>query len=255
MSTTQDHEIRLEKLTKSAQFDQCVALQDTVWGYEPSDAMSQKVFLLASEIGGQVIGAFEGDALVGYAMALPGVRNGHAYLHSHHLAVLPALRNRGVGRRLKLAQREDAIVRGIELMEWTFDPLEIRNAHLNIAKLGAVIRRYRRNFYGSSSSPLQGGLPTDRIVAEWWLKSKRVERTLRGETTVFEVKEQVTVPASIYEWKASPMYREAARKLQASNAAVLEGAFASGLTVLGYKRGSEGDGTFQLGHWDESLGY
>ena len=74
-----------------------------------------------------------------------------------------------------MLQREDALARGFELMEWTFDPLEIKNAYLNIERLGAIARRYNVNQYGITSSPLQGGLPTDRLVAEWWLKSKRVE--------------------------------------------------------------------------------
>jgi predicted GNAT superfamily acetyltransferase len=255
LSAEQSSAFRIQKLNTFADFDRCVQMQDTVWGYEPSDAMSQKVFLLATQIGGQVLGAFEGDEFVGYAMALPGVRNGHAYLHSHHLAVLPAWRNQGVGRRLKLAQRDDALSRGIELMEWTFDPLEIRNAHLNIARLGAVVRRYRRNFYGASSSPLQGGLPSDRVVAEWWLRSRRVEETLAGKQPAFKVEEQVQVPAQIYEWKASPHYRETARELQAGNAAALESAFDAGCTVLGYQRTPQGDGTFQLGKWNEALEY
>lgn len=253
MSTAQGGEIRIENLTTFAHFDRCVALQDAVWRYEPSDAMSQKVFLLASQIGGQVLGAFEGDEMAGYAMSLPGVRAGQAYLHSHHLAVLPPWRNKGVGRRLKLAQRDEALARGIALMEWTFDPLEIRNAHLNIARLGAIVRRYRPDFYGPSSSPLQGGLPTDRVVAEWWLRSARVEKALQGEAPEFEVEEQVRVPASIYEWKASAMYRETARELQANNAAALQHAFASGRAVLGYRRSAEGDGVFLLGRWDEGL--
>lgn len=253
MSATHDGEIRIETLTSFAQFDRCMELQDTVWGYEPSDAMSQKVFLLASQIGGQVMGAFEGGEMVGYAMSLPGVRDRQPYLHSHHLAVLLPWRNKGVGRRLKLAQREEALGRGIALMEWTFDPLEIRNAHLNIAKLGAIVRRYRPNFYGASSSPLQGGLPTDRVVAEWWLRSERVERALRDETLEFAVERQVRVPASVYEWKASAMYRETARELQASNAAALQHAFAAGQAVLGYRRSAAGDGTFLLGCWDEAL--
>ena len=115
------------------------------------------------------------------------------------------------------------------------------------------MRRYRRNFYGQSSSPLQGGLPTDRVVAEWWLRSPRVEEVLRGEAPQFAVEEQVKVPAAIYEWKASPMYRESARELQASNAVVLETAFASGLAVLGYQRSADGDGTFLLGKWSEAV--
>ncbi len=256
MSTTQHPSpIRIETLTSLADFDRCAALQDEVWSYEPSDRMSQKVYLLASRIGGQVLGAFEGETLVGYAMSLPAHRNGHLYLHSHHLAVLPPWRNLGVGRTLKLAQRDDAIARGIDLIEWTFDPLEIRNAYLNIARLGAISRRYTRNFYGASSSPLQGGLPTDRIYAEWWLKSDRVTQTLAGNPPAITVAETLTVPAEIYAWKADPAHRDEALALQSHNAAALEAAFAKGLSIIGYQRGESGDGHFQLGTFNESLAY
>lgn len=248
-------EIKIVPLCEHADFDRCVAIQDEVWSYEPSSRMSQKTFLLASQIGGQVLGAFDEEKMVGYAMSLPGVRNGHAYLHSHHLAVLPEWRNYGVGRRLKLAQRDDALTRGIELIEWTFDPLEIKNAHLNIAKLGAIIRRYRRNFYGESSSPLHGGLPTDRVFAEWWLKSDRVVRALHGEQPRAQIIEHVDVPAALAEWKASPATRDQARKVQEANAAALEAAFARGLAVLGYKRNEQGDGSYLLGKWDEDFSY
>jgi len=248
-------EIQIRPLREHAEFDLCAEIQDTVWSYEPSARMSQKAFLLATQIGGQVLGAFDGDTMVGYAMSLPGVRNGHAYLHSHHLAVLPAWRNAGVGRRLKLAQREDALARGFALIEWTFDPMEIKNAHLNIARLGAIARRYRHNFYGDSSSPLQGGLPTDRLVAEWWLKSDRVVRTLNGEQPRAEIAEQVDVPATISEWKAAPATREKARSVQSANAEALESAFARGLAVLGYARNEQADGSFLLGKWNEEFSY
>jgi len=256
-SITQDvkSKIRIEALTELEQFDRCVELQNTVWSYDLSGMMTQKVFLLASQIGGQVLGAFDGATLVGYAMGLPGMRNGHAYLHSHHLAVLPEWRNYGVGRRLKLAQREDAMARGFELMEWTFDPLEIKNSYLNFAKLGAISRRYRHNFYGASSSPLHGGLPTDRIYAEWWLKSDRVKKALAGETPVIDVAERVQVPAAIYEWKASDEERPLALALQQQNAEALQSAFERGLSVLGYERNEQGDGTFLLGVWNENFLY
>jgi predicted GNAT superfamily acetyltransferase len=217
--------------------------------------MTQKVFLLASPIGGQVLGAYDGNMLAGYAMSLPGVRNGHAYLHSHHLAVLPPWRNLGVGRKLKLAQREDALQRGFELMEWTFDPLEIKNAHLNIAKLGAIVRRYRRNFYGPSSSPLHGGLPTDRIYAEWWLKSDRVTRVLAGETPIADTAEQVDVPAALADWKMNDLERPRALQVQGQIATALEDAFARGLAVTGYERTAAGDGRYLLGRWNENLSY
>jgi predicted GNAT superfamily acetyltransferase len=247
--------IRIESLISLDQFDRCVALEEAVWGYDPADLIPRRMFLLASRIGGQVLGAFADDTLAGFAMALPGYRNGRAYLHSHMVGVLPQYRNLGIARALKLAQRDDALTRGIELMEWTFDPLEIKNAHLNIARLGVIVRRYQRDFYGPSSSPLQGGLPTDRVYAEWWLRSQRVEKVLRGETPQFQVADQVSVPAEIYQWKADLAHRDGARGVQARNALALETAFASGLSVLGYQRNERGDGIFQLGIWDESGGH
>jgi len=149
-------------------------------------------------------------------MAIPGSRSGHPYLHSHMLAVNEKYRNQGLGRGLKLAQRDDAIARGFELIEWTFDPLEIKNAFLNIVRLGAIARRYTINQYGVSSSPLQGGLPTDRLVAEWWLKSKRVSSALQeGSLPKFQTELNISVPAQIYEWKASESGRGRASKCKA----------------------------------------
>jgi predicted GNAT superfamily acetyltransferase len=248
-------EIRIESLTELEQFDRCVELQLAIWSYSEGDLIPRRMFLIASRIGGQVLGAFHGDLMAGFAMALPGYRNGHPYLHSHMVGVLAEYRNAGVGRRLKFAQREDALARGIELMEWTFDPLEIKNAHLNIAKLGAISRRYKRDFYGPSSSPLQGGLPTDRVYAEWWLRSERVTRVLAGETPHIQPVQHVDVPAEIYDWKASTDHRETAREVQSRNAATLESAFARGLSVIGYERSPKGDGRFLLGVWDEQLVY
>jgi predicted GNAT superfamily acetyltransferase len=253
--TNEPGAIRIETLSELEQFTRCVEVEEAVWGYDPADMIPRRMFLLASRIGGQVLGAFDGETMIGFAMALPGFRNGHPYLHSHMVGVLPGYRNRGIAKTLKLAQREDALARGIELMEWTFDPLEIKNAYLNIAKLGAIVRRYKRSFYGPSSSPLQGGLPTDRVYAEWWLRSRRVEQVLQGHTPMIAVTQQVEVPAEIYAWKASAEDRGKAREVQAGNAEQLETAFAHGLAVVGYQRTEHGDGQFLLGPWDEALGY
>ena len=153
----------------------CVALQKEVWNFTDAELVPLRMFVVAEKVGGQVMGAFDGERMVGFALSVPGTRSGRVYLHSHMLAVHKDHRNGGLGRRLKLLQREDALARGIELIEWTFDPLEIKNAYLNIEKLGAIARRYNINQYGITSSPLQGGLPSDRLIAEWWLKSERVE--------------------------------------------------------------------------------
>src|SRR2546430_7745858 len=164
----------------------CVALQKEVWNFSDSDLVPLRMFVVAQKVGGQVMGAFAGSEMIGFALSVPGTRSGHVYLHSHMLAVKKDHRNSGLGRRLKLFQREDALSRGIELIEWTFDPLEIKNAYLNIGKLGAIARRYTCNQYGMSSSPLQGGLPTDRLVAEWLARSKQVAGALGGQGNTAE---------------------------------------------------------------------
>jgi predicted GNAT superfamily acetyltransferase len=241
------------------ELEACVQLQIETWGYDESDVIPRKTFLVAQSIGGQVIGAFdtrivggEAQSLVGFVLSLPGVkaRSGQpqAYLHSHMLAVREAYRNRGLGRELKQEQRREALSRGIRRIEWTFDPLEIKNAFLNIHRLGAIVRSYRPDFYGVSSSRLQGGLPTDRLVAEWWLDSERVQSIVGGQAiAAHTIEMRINVPASIYEWKASEVGRERALTVQSRNRIEFQEAFSRGLAVLGFTRDREGNGVFELG--------
>ncbi len=237
-------------------FRACVALQKEVWNFTDSELIPLRMFVVADKVGGQVIGAFDGDVMVGFALSVPGTRTGHIYLHSHMLAVRKDYRNAGLGRRMKLMQREDALARGIELIEWTFDPLEIKNAYLNIEKLGAIARRYNINQYGITTSPLQGGLPSDRLIAEWWLKSQRVETLLAtGKNPSVSIDESIVVPAEIYDWKAAPETRDKARQVQERNREAFLRAFAEGLGVLGYERDAAGNGKFLLGRWDEKWSY
>lgn len=230
----------------------CVSLQREVWKFTDAELVPLRMFVVAEKIGGQVIGAFDDGKLVAFALSLPGSRGGHCYLHSQMLAVQSAYRNAGLGRQIKLFQRKDALARGFDLMEWTFDPLEIKNAYLNIERLGAIARRYHVNQYGITSSPLQGGLPSDRLVAEWWLKSKRVENLLdQASREEFETLKTISVPAQIYEWKASPATRERAREVQERNRKDFLQAFSEGLAVLGYERDPQGAGKFLLGRWND----
>ncbi len=238
------------------EFEACVRLQQEVWQFSDYDLVPLRLFVVAEKIGGQVIGAFDDSTLVGFALSLPGERAGHPYLHSHMLAVRESHRNSGVGRHIKLFQRKDALARGFELIEWTFDPLEIKNAHLNIARLGAIARRYNINQYGVSSSHLQGGLPTDRLVAEWWLRSQRVKALLEGGASpTFETESTVHVPAGIYAWKASDADRPKAGEVQSANREEFLRAFRAGLAVLGHEVDAAGNGIFQLGRWDEDWSY
>jgi len=244
--------IELRHCREVAEFQACVDLQREVWGFSDADLIPVRMFVVASKIGGQVIGAFAGQTLVGFALSIPGSREGRTYLHSHMLAVRERYRNAGLGRRLKLAQREDAIARRFELMEWTFDPLEIKNAYLNIEKLGAIVRRYTINQYGISSSRLQGGLPTDRCIAEWWLNSRRVRQLLvEGRSITVKPETVIMVPAHIYEWKTDPATRDRARETQLMNRQHFLNAFSRGLAVLGYERDQKGNGSFLLAHPEE----
>ena len=235
---------------------ECIALQKEIWNFTDAELIPLRMFVVAEKVGGQVMGAFDGNEMVGFALSVPGTRSGHIYLHSHMLAVRKEHRNSGLGRRLKLLQREDALSRGIELIEWTFDPLEIKNSYLNIEKLGAVARRYNINQYGITSSPLQGGLPSDRLIAEWWLKSRRVETLLAtGKNPSFSQQAAIEVPAQIYQWKATTETRSKAQQVQERNRKQFLKAFDEGQTVLGYDRDAEGDGKFLLGGWDENWSY
>jgi predicted GNAT superfamily acetyltransferase len=260
----------LRKCETLREMQACFALQKEVWKFADVDLIPVRMFVVAAKIGGHVIGAFverdensdgqsdvnSHDELIGFALAIPGMRNGHYYLHSHMLAVRQSHRNGGLGRRMKFYQREDALARGFELMEWTFDPLEIKNAYLNIEKLGAIARRYNVNQYGITSSPLQGGLPTDRLVAEWWLKSKRVEAVLANAPPAkFECHAHIAVPAEIYKWKAEANTRKQAQVVQQENRERFLREFAEGQSVLGYERDEAGNGQFLLGRWNEGWQY
>ncbi len=176
-------------------------LEQAVWG--ASDLhVPLPIYVVAHDTGGQVLGAFHSGRIVGFTLAMPGVREGRPYLHSHMTAVLPEFRNLGIGRRLKLYQRQDALARAINLVEWTFDPLEVRNAHFNLVRLGAIVRRFVPDCYGVTASPLHAGLPTDRLVAEWWLDSPRVlERLAAKLPSGSKIAARIRLPSNIVELK------------------------------------------------------
>jgi predicted GNAT superfamily acetyltransferase len=193
-----------------------VRVEREVWKSADVDVVPIPLFVVASHTGGQVLGAFVGSELIGFAMAIAGWRDRAPFLHSHMAAVLAPYQNRGVGRRLKLAQREDALARGIQVIEWTFDPLVTKNAYFNFIKLGAVARRHLPNAYGITTSPLHGSLPTDRLVAEWHLGSKRVRDILAGKKSAPRVPAKaavrISIPSNIEELRAN--HPAGARELQ-----------------------------------------
>jgi predicted GNAT superfamily acetyltransferase len=197
-----------------AEYEQCVELERTVWGEQIT--VPAAIFVVAEHTGGQILGAFDRGRLIGFTMALSGHRNAKPFLHSHMTGVLPEYRDRGIGRQLKEFQRTDALKNGINLVEWTFDPLEFRNAHLNFMRLGAVARRFLPNCYGVTDTELFGGLPTDRLIAEWWLESPRAQGILAGgvaPTPDSAVARFISVPVAFARQKSSD--RESALRTQA----------------------------------------
>jgi predicted GNAT superfamily acetyltransferase len=194
------------------EFETCVRLEREVWRSADIDVVPIPLFVVAAETGGQVLGAFHGSELVGFTMAIAGWRNRKPFLHSHMTAVRDGFRDRGIGRQLKLFQRADALAGGISLIEWTFDPLDAKNAYFNFMRLGAIVRRYVPNAYGITTSPLHGALPTDRLVAEWHLRSPRVRRVLAGKrpSLVFSKNAvRISVPATLQDLKTADPVRAA----------------------------------------------
>ncbi len=197
----------IRPITDQGDFEKCVELQRETWGWEDVDVLPVRFLVTQNHIGGLLLGAFEDDRLIGFINAMPGIRDGKPYWHSHMLAVASSQRNSGIGSQLKLAQREQALDRGIHLIEWTFDPLESRSAYINLEKLGAVVRRYYVNHYGQTSGTLQRGLETDRVIAEWWIDRPRtvLDRNSKEIRRVF-------IPADVQALKSQSL--ESARDVQ-----------------------------------------
>jgi len=201
-------DIRIRDLKTIDDFRRVVDLEHAVWGYTDSaDTVTVPVFIFTVKRGATLIGAFDADdRMVGFAYAVVGMKDGRPMLWSHMTGVLPDYRG-GLGYRLKLEQRARALAQGYELIEWTFDPLQAMNAHLNFAKLGGVVEEYAENFYGESTSALHRGTPTDRLVVSWRIGEphvvRRLEQTPGLQARSHEVGEApvVNVTAIDGEWR------------------------------------------------------
>jgi predicted GNAT superfamily acetyltransferase len=173
--------LSIRPLETPAELRACVELQEATWGPGFSEKVPYAVLWFTRRIGGVLIGAFAGDDLVGYVFGVTGFRDGRPVHWSDMLAVRKDVRDRGIGMQLKRAQREALLAAGVTLAQWTFEPLESRNAYLNLVRLGGVARTYERDVYGDSDSPLHGVIGTDRLIVDWHLDSERVERRLGRE--------------------------------------------------------------------------
>ena len=194
--------IVVRKCAKLEEFHACVELQREIWGEADLEMEPTTMFVVASLTAGQVLGAFDGGKLVGYTLAVVGLHQNTPYLHSHQTGVSAPYRDRGVGRMLKLFQRDEALGRGICRIEWTFDPLELKNAHFNLNRLGAICRQYIPNLYGVTTSPLHRGIATDRLLAEWHLDSARVVAAINNlGKEPLEAPATIELPSDLERWK------------------------------------------------------
>lgn len=242
-------EIAVRKCEAIEEFHECVALQREIWEEDELEVEPATLFVVASHTGGQVLGAFDGGRLIGYTLALAGVRNGVPYLHSHMTGVQAKYRDRGVGRLLKLFQREEALGRDIRLIEWTFDPLEVRNAHFNLNRLGAICRRYLPNLYGVTTSPLHRGLATDRLVAEWMLDSPRVIAAVaQGNVEPAVEGALITLPTDLERRKTEEPDR--LQDVQANLRKEFAEWFGRGYAAVGLKTASHG-ASYVLAPWSD----
>lgn len=247
--------VEVRPLRDHAEYRATLALQQHIWGFSHSDCLPPRLVTVAVEIGGLALGAFSHEQMIGFSVAFPGLSRPAGtgqqqnYWHSHMTGILPEWQGHGIGKRIKLRQREEALRANIDYIEWTFDPLEIRNAYFNIERLGIIARRFLPNQYGITSSRLHGGLPTDRLVAEWCLASKRVRSVVAKKAcTRIEVARTIKIPEQIADLRISDNL--AAQEIQKQVGEQIQQAFADKLVVVGYRLEKQ-TGVYELGWLEE----
>ena len=239
------------------EFAACEAMSRDIWGAAERNVVPRELLLTMQHNGGLVHGAFLSTGrLVGFCFAFLGMRDGQLRLCSHQLGVLPEFRGTGIGIALKQAQRYDALRLGYELVTWTFDPLEARNAYINLHRLGCIARLYDRDHYGLMEDELNRGLPSDRFEAEWWLR--RATPAMAADPVMMlrmgadggpvpeplDLSAQravlITVPTDFQEVKRASL--ELALRWRMESRAAFEATLAAGLIAVDFRR----DGTYVM---------
>jgi predicted GNAT superfamily acetyltransferase len=185
-SRTMIADIEIRECTTAEEFDGCIALQRETFGLPELEISPRRHFVVTMHAGGWALGAFAGMRLVGFVLSVPGFRSAGRMFYSHMAAVSREFQNHGIGARLKWAQRERALAEGVDFIKWTFQPPHARNAFFNLERLGAVVREYKPNFYGTdyATVPNQStsGFDSDRLFADWELNSDKVLALAQGES-------------------------------------------------------------------------
>jgi len=234
-------ETTIRECTTIEEFDRCVALQREAFGLPDLEISPRRHLIVSRQAGGWTLGAFVADRMVGFVHHLAAVRgNNEIFGYSHVMAVAKDYQNKGVGARLKWAQREKALREGRKLIKWTWDPMLARNAHFNLNRLGATVDKYLDDFYGVDyGADERLGLPSDRLSATWHIDSARVHALAKGEESPFAGKRAATIAVPA-DWN-SFLKRDAARALaeQTRVREEFKRAFADNLVCAGFERGHE----------------
>jgi predicted GNAT superfamily acetyltransferase len=235
-------ELAVRECTTIEEFDECVRLQREAFGLPELELSPRRHLIVSRSAGGWVLGAFDGERLVGFVLHLVAVRGQEVIGYSHMMAVAKEFQNRGIGARLKWAQRERALAEGRRFIRWTWDPMQARNAHFNINRLGVVVRTYGPNFYGTDYSTVTGefgkayNLDSDRLIAGWELDAPRVAALARGDEPA--PRERPVAAVEIPNDWGALIHRdpEAARHEQLRVRREFQRAFADGLLCAGFER-------------------
>ena len=190
-------EIKIRECTEIKEFYDCIDIQRKIFGSSELEISPVRHFIVAKNAGGFTLGAFVGEELAGFVLSNAGFRGAETFFYSHMTAVSSEFQNHGIGTLLKWAQRDAALKRGVKYIKWTFQPVQARNAFFNLEKLGATVREYQPNFYGTDYSAAQKiGLDSDRLFAEWYLKSEKVRKLAKKEEFFEngEVSQKIKIP-------------------------------------------------------------
>lgn len=221
--------IRIGPATKIGHFALIEALQKSVWQFEDREIIPRNELITIRRNGGVVLCAWDGPKMVGFVFGFVGLESRRVIHASRMLAVLDSYRNHGLGWRLKQAQRRACLAQRIGLMSWTFDPLQSRNAHFNIAKLGGAARDYFVDLYGTSTSILNRGVPTDRLLLRWDLRRPRGKGYTLEEARRMKT---VAVPPDVNALRASDPERVLAERMRVRRE--LRAAFRAGWEITGF---------------------
>ena len=250
-----DSSVTIRECISVEDFQQCLDLERAVWKDDDIGIMPIRLYMISKACNAPTIGAFDlSGRLVGFVHTMIALMNGRVVYHSHLAAVLEDLRHKDIGFRMKLAQRQHAINAGVPLIMWTFDPLQSRNAHLNINKLGAVIRRYENNYYSEGlSNVFDTGVPSDRVFAEWWVSSPHVQSVLAGNKPSVEGQvKTVLIPEDINKVRSSSVDEH--RKWRLRVREEFKNALGNGLIVRGFER-ADGTSRYLLGADEGQFGF